>query len=139
MQSQIVGFPLSAQQKRLWSSCSDPATAISQLAVTIDGPLDLPRLTNALCTIVDRHEILRTTFTRGSGMRFPFQVIRSSAALNLELQADRAFDLERGPVLFATLEALATDRHILVLRAPALCADAKTLRNVVVELSKVYE
>jgi amino acid adenylation domain-containing protein len=157
MQPPTIGFPLSLQQKHLWSFYPEASALISQFAVILDGPLDLQRLKKFLHAIVDRHEILRTTFTRSSGMKFPFQVVRESMAptwehldlrsCDVSTQTDRvdelfrvpiAIDLERGPVLHPCLARLANDRHILMLRAPTLCADAASLRNVVLELSQLY-
>ncbi|HEX7243558.1 MAG TPA: amino acid adenylation domain-containing protein, partial [Longimicrobiaceae bacterium] len=45
---------------------------------------------------------------------------------------------EEGPLFQAALAAVGEDRHLLVLRVHALCADAATLRNLVAETAAAY-
>src|SRR5258708_2127383 len=84
----VEGFRPSPQQKRLWlpQQHTAPAAPAGQLgrggsayraqcAVMIQGRLDIELLDCALRRIIDRHEILRTTFHRHPGIRIPVQVI----------------------------------------------------------------
>ena len=56
-----AGFQLSPQQKHLWS-LPDGRRRSAQLALLLEGLVDVQRLQHALQKIVERHEILRTTF-----------------------------------------------------------------------------
>src|SRR5437899_1332985 len=159
MQEPITaGFQLSLQQKRLWSWQGDGQLAVAQVALRLEGKLDVQRLKDALQKIVERHEMLRTTFQRSSGMKFPFQVVNVSAALSWEqvdlsgpldkatekIRIEELFaacaeiDQERGPALHACLAMVSGDRQVLVLSLPALCADAATLTNLAEELFRLY-
>src|SRR6185369_10968578 len=44
----------------------------------------------------------------------------------------------RGSLLHATLLSLAGDRHALLISLPALCADSRTLSNIVTHLASAY-
>src|SRR5713101_2992550 len=95
MQDPITaGFQLSPQQKHLWSWQGGGQVAVAQVALLLEGKLDVQRLKDALRKIVGRHEILRTTFQRSSGIKFPFQVVNASAALSWE-QVDLSGPLDK--------------------------------------------
>ena len=153
----IAGFRLSAQQERLWSLQSGPETCRAQCAVLVEGPVQSVRLQQAVQKVVSRHEILRTVFQKQSGMRNPFQVIRDSSEVvwkTVEVrgsseialtdtikdlcrkQAD--FDLEKGPTLHVQLATLSSEKHTLLLDLPALCADVRSLHNLVAEIGGAY-
>src|SRR5213596_829939 len=76
-----AGFQLSPQQKHLWSLPGGPRMS-AQLALSLEGSVDVGRLKHALQNIVKRHEILRTTFQRNSGMKFPLQVVNDGIAFH---------------------------------------------------------
>src|SRR4028119_1108627 len=79
------GFRLSPQQKRLWQLQTSQNTAYrTQGIVLIEGPLQAARLLAALQQVVDRNEILRTTFHRRSGMALAVQVIAEDTLATLE-------------------------------------------------------
>src|SRR5262245_42239928 len=155
----MKGYRISSQQKRLWLSPQDNLAYRAQCAILLEGRLRVENLKAALEKIVARHEILRTTFYRPNGVKFPFQVIADESApswreIDLNgLRADqqdsrieelyreersRPFDLERGPLFRSTLIALSADRHTLLLTLPSLCADARTLGNLTREISHFY-
>ena len=157
----LEGFPLSPQQLHAWtlSARTDGRPFYAVGALQLGGPLDQGALEKALQQTVAAHEILRTTFRTLPGMTLPLQVISDKAAAALdvrdltgleddaldarldemlrEVQAEPS-DLENGPVLKATLIALAPQRHLLVLRLPTLCADATTFEVLVPELAHAY-
>ncbi|HBL57377.1 MAG TPA: non-ribosomal peptide synthetase, partial [Cyanobacteria bacterium UBA8803] len=107
--------------------------------------------------IVDRHEILRTTYQYLPGMTIPLQAIADNGIawnLNAELssgitQADsletllhdlaqQPFDLAQGPLLQLSLVKRSPSESVLLLSLPALSADMATLRNLVCEISRAY-
>ena len=157
MQEPVVeGYRLSPQQRRLWLRGSSPAYR-AQCALRLEGPLEEQTLREAIEIVVGRHQILRTAFPRVPGMAVPLQVIgepdRPPRTIDvaggekddeilvedlLRRQAEPGFDIERGPVLRAALCRISPATHLLILTLPALCADARTLGNLVGEIARAY-
>lgn len=158
----IEGFRLSLQQTNLWAVQRAAAEGVFRAvsAVAVDGTLRPDRLQQALEQVVARHEILRTTFQRPSGIKTPFQIVspRPDYAWRLfdlgeveasgqqreidrlfALELERTSDLARAPLLQATLIRLAAARHVLLMSLPAICADSKTLNLVISEVAAAYE
>lgn len=160
MQSEVLeGFQLSPQQRRLWLLQQDGDTFNVQCTVLLEGNLDRKRLERSLRSVVERHEILRTTFHRLPGIKIPVQVVAESLApawtngdlsdlQPAEQQAQveeiirtaRAIrmDYENGPLLHLSLITLSSVKSILVVTTTALCADAETLKNLISELGDFY-
>ena len=161
----VEGFQLSLQQEHLWllqkSTISQTynQTYRAQCAVLIEGNLDPNTLTAALQDVINRHEILRTTFRCLPGMTIPVQVITNHQVLleqkyNLsdcisQEQENRIeaifheigqipFNFEQGSLLHTSLVTLSLDRHILLVSMPAMLADSATLNNLVGDLSCSY-
>src|SRR4051794_7134944 len=157
-----AGFWLSPQQRHLWrlqaTETSQPFRAIGVVAVR--GPLDLTTLNAALQMLIDRHEILRTTFRCLSGANVPAQVISEAGGLVLDRvtpeERDRAagddpqawllaralevpFELATGPLLHVSLLPLPGGEHALCFCLPALCADSVGVESLVRELGRCYE
>ncbi|HEY0738442.1 MAG TPA: amino acid adenylation domain-containing protein [Herpetosiphonaceae bacterium] len=154
------GFRLSPQQKRLWQLQTGQSTAYrTQGVVLIEGPLQAESLLAALQQIVDRNEILRTSFHRRAGMALAVQVIADETTPTLEQHdlgaaspeqqatriemlldqlAEQHRDLGSGSLLRTALVRLGESRHALLLSLPALCADAATIGNLARELAQAY-
>lgn len=154
MQSEVTeGFMLSPQQRSLWLDQQRQGHAYHAIgAVIIEGDLQSKLLKRAVQTVVDRHEILRTTFQQHPGMPFPFQVVQGEGAQpaweerdlsNLAADEQRktveaifsteiapGFDVATGPLMRATLMRLAAQRHLLMLNISPLCTDAVTFDNI---------
>jgi amino acid adenylation domain-containing protein len=150
--------PLSFAQQRLWfleqlgeSSYILPATS------RLTGRLDVKALEESLNEIVRRHEALRTTFTTIDGQ--PMQVISPQLPLSIPVldlsrlpaqehalevrrlreEALRPFDLERGPLVRASLLRLAEDEHLLLLAMHHIVSDGWSLGVLIGELATLYE
>lgn len=153
----IEGYRLSPHQKHLWLLQQDGTPYRSVCAIKLAGPVDVARVHSAVDEVVKRHEILRTSFHRMAGMKVPVQVVHEHSIFawqQIDLSADVAqeaklvklYDQERGrdvdfageAVLQATLVVLSPDKHILIAGLPALCADARTLRNLSDQISRCY-
>src|SRR4028118_1233780 len=77
----LEGFRLSPQQKHLWLLQQDSLAYRASCAIQVEGNLNVQALKSALNQIVNRHENLRTTFHRQSGVKIPIQVIAESGSL----------------------------------------------------------
>jgi|GEM_PF-937530 len=160
MQNQVSGFPLSLQQRQLWRLRNESTAFRAQCVVLLKGNLNKNILAQTVRETVSRHEILRTTFRQIRGLKLPIQIIADDCSIELEeidltalvsheqqrrveevirQKRNFPFDYERLPLLHLSLLALAPDEHMLALTLPAICADAQTLDNLVVDISRLYE
>jgi hypothetical protein len=159
--AQTAGYRLSPQQRRAWALAGDaPRSPCRVFALArIEGALDPTRLEAALAEVVARNEALRTVFPRLSGLTLPVQTVREPGPIALdrhdltgldpEGQAPRLAALRRalqdaplppaeGPLLRFQLVALGPRAHTLDVVASALCADARTLENLLDEVARGY-
>jgi amino acid adenylation domain-containing protein/FkbM family methyltransferase len=133
------GFELSRQQKRLWLQGAQDLY-VARCVVLLEGALDQTILLRALRMTISQHEMLRTSFQQLPGMKFPLQVIAEDVdELSLGHKRGNRFDLKRAPLIRCNLRRLATNRHMLSITQPALCADADALAQLVLNLSRCYE
>jgi amino acid adenylation domain-containing protein len=153
--------PLSYAQRRLWFLAQVEAarpTYNFPIAYELHGALDVGTLARAFNEVVRRHESLRTTFTVRDGE--PVQIVHPSLTIELpfvelprledpdallaELRrladgyAQRPFDLERGPLVRATLLKVSDERHHLVVVVHHIVADASSMGVLLTELSALY-
>jgi non-ribosomal peptide synthetase component F len=153
--------PASFAQQRLWFldqyMVSAPHAYNIPLAIRFRGLLEEGALKRTLDEIIQRHEILRTTFVAHSGQ--PMQVIaahldpalsvtdlshlpasdRDARAASLARQeARQRFDLSQGPLLQAHLLRLAAEEHILLLTLHHIIADGWSVGVLQNELSTLY-
>jgi len=70
----LEGFPLSPQQRHLWflQQTQQSLPYRAQCAIWIEGNLDTNILKAALENVIQRHEMLRTTFGSLPEMTIPF-------------------------------------------------------------------
>src|SRR5690349_14465780 len=153
MATEIQGFRLSPQQEHLWSCGHDAQAFMAHCVVLIEGPLNVEVLRVALGRVIERHEILRTTFYKTEQMQAPLQVVARSTEFNWHLVNERelrlasrswrhepqvGFDGLAQKPLCASLARLAEEKHTLSFTLPATCADACTFKNILAELSQFY-
>jgi amino acid adenylation domain-containing protein len=149
-------LPLSPAQERLWFLWQmDRKSAAYNIpvALRIAGRLDAQALSRALLKLVERHEALRTRFVSQQGL--PSQDIAPSrapgfAALDLagameadiraavEREALKPFDLERDPLLRATLLHTGSAGDILLLTIHHIVADGASMFVLLPELAGLY-
>lgn len=148
-----AGFKLSPQQRRLWSLAQQGGRYTAKCALLFEGDgINSDQIKAALNRVVDRHEILRTTFHHQAGLKTPVQVIHDSLnpawlAVPDQPDTDTAVtavfealevapeNLSDGPIVRAALVASGRGRSVLAFRMPALCADSASLKNVAADLS----
>jgi hypothetical protein len=154
-------WPLSIDQERLWRLHRDNPGLVSwnvDATSRLRGGLDIAVLETALHEIVRRHAVLRASFPLVDGqpvqrvaerIAIPWTLIDLSA-LPAELRYaegtralfDRTravFDLERGPLVRATLVCLAAGDHLCLLTLHHTVTDWITFQVVMQELMVLYE
>ncbi len=154
--------PLSFGQERLWFlDRLEPGRAVYNmpLAVSFRGRLDVPALAASLAALVARHEALRTVFAETD--EGPVQVIappsaappppplidlsglpaarREAVGVALaEAQAERPFDLARGPLLRAALLRLEPEWHMVLFTMHHIVSDGWSMGVLVREMGVLY-
>ncbi|HEX8353468.1 MAG TPA: condensation domain-containing protein, partial [Pyrinomonadaceae bacterium] len=151
--------PLSFAQQRLWFLNEfAPGGAAYNLhaAVRLTGRLRVDVLERTLTEIVRRHESLRTTFAvEGES---PAQVVAPAAPVRLELvdlggsqepeaearrlsdaEAQRPFDLARGPLFRCALLRLDASQHVVLFTTHHIVSDGWSAGVLVRELFTLYE
>ena len=153
-------MPLSPAQERLYflaQSGQDASSYQVYLAWRVSGPIDAEILERSLGAIVQRHEILRTTFSAAAGrpvgriaqdtmLRLQVVNLESLAVDRREAEARslareevrRPFDLEQGPLLRAVLFSLSATAHLLVVTISQLAFDGWSMRVFSRELGALY-
>jgi amino acid adenylation domain-containing protein len=152
---------VSYAQELLWllSQVFDDGVAYNAPgAFQLEGPLDLDLLARAFEALVDRHEILRTTYTVIDGR--PMQVIGATAPVQVNVvdlrhrdpdeqqrEAQRilknesrfAFDLVHGPVMRPTVIRLSDTEHILMLNMHHIATDGYSRAALYRDLTVLYD
>ena len=158
--SRETGLPLSFAQQRLWFlEQLRPGSNVYSIpmALRLRGELDGEALQRSLSEIVRRHEVLRTNFRMVEGKAQ--QVIRAAAAVDMEVvelsqlpleerepearrltaaAAERAFDLEQGPLMRVSLMRLGEAEHVLVLVLHHIITDGWSMGIMFRELKELY-
>ncbi|MCE7009273.1 amino acid adenylation domain-containing protein [Kibdelosporangium philippinense] len=141
---------LSSAQQRLWlidQLDQDTTQYTISTALRLMGKLDIAALRCALGDIVERHEILRTTYHSQDGLAY--QVVSEPREIDLPVVTEdldqvamrvaRArFDLTTGPMLRATLVEVAGDHHVLLLSMHHIAADGWSMGILANELTAFY-
>ena len=154
-------LPLSFAQARLWFLDQlEPGTSAYNItfALKLVGVMQTAMFVRCLNLIVQRHEILRTTFSVVDGD--PIQVIAPTTELHIpviDLQsisqddrthlaqqcayhaAQQSFDLTHGPLLQAVLVRLTNDEHIVLLIVHHIVFDGWSTGILMRELLGLYD
>jgi amino acid adenylation domain-containing protein len=146
----LRGFPLSPQQRRLWSLERSGSGSFLRTSgrVRVTGPVDADRLSAAIEAVAARHEILRTTFRLLSGMTSPLQVINAAPRVSFERAETGAsalapldaepFDLAAGRLPRVRLTRLTPAEHLLEMTLPSLCCDEEGMALLTAEIAARY-
>ncbi len=154
-------LPLSFAQRRLWVLDQiEPNNPLYNIPrpMRLTGLLNVKALETALNGIVERHEILRTTYAAEKAE--PFQVIAAQQKLPLPVidlsgfpapereregqrlvqeQAATPFDLARDPITRNVLLKMADDDHILSMITHHIASDGWSSGILLRELTGLYE
>ena len=152
--------PLSFAQQRLWflHQLEPDNTAYNMPAATrLTGKLNIDALEQSLTEIISRHEVMRTIF--GMENDEPVQIIlpaqpvpipvvdlshlsaskrEAEATRRATVEAQRPFDLSRGPLIRFTLLRLGADEHILLLTMHHIIFDGWSTGVLIDELTTLY-
>jgi hypothetical protein len=153
-------LPLSFAQERFWvldQFHTNRAVFNVSRGFRLRGPFQIEVFRESVQALVDRHEILRTTFASVDGG--PHQVIAPTLSLEVPLQnwsglskEEQAgmiqqafleerrfqFDLAHGPLFRARLLRFAEDDHFLVLNFHHIILDAWSLEVIIKDLVTAY-
>jgi amino acid adenylation domain-containing protein len=152
------GVPVSYAQERFLKQPEPGHAAHTRPTFfRLTGRLDVASLRRSLDEIVRRHDVLRTSFSfmDGQWVQFvspPYPVIlpvvdlsglseprRSTEARRLSTEeAERPFDLARGPLLRATLLRLKEDEHMLLLAIHHIAFDGWSQGVLLREIGLLY-
>lgn len=151
--------PLSYAQQRLWFLQQlepDSAAYNMPAALRLRGKLDLAALQRSFACLLQRHEVLRSSFHQTEGAAE--QIVHAALPLAIgetdlaglpapereqrlrqliDREANTPFDLSQGP-LRLQLVRLAADEHALLLTAHHIVADAWSLGVLTRELAACY-
>ncbi|MBW4611888.1 MAG: condensation protein [Desmonostoc vinosum HA7617-LM4] len=153
-------FSLSFAQQRLWFlnqlQPGSIAFNISQ-PMRLQGWLNVTALVQSFQEIVNRHEILRTTFTTLNGQ--PAQIIAPKTCFTIPIvdlqalptdkielevmrsaheDAQQPFDLAKGPLLRVTLLQISEVEHVLLLTMHHIISDAWSVGILIREIKALY-
>jgi hypothetical protein len=152
-------FPCSASQQRCWFiQALNPDSTVLNIALhwEIKGTFSASTIEQAFQAIIDRHEILRTSFIEKDGG--PMQTVAERHTFKLSivdltiipeterleqaialgsLEARKPFDLARSPLLRVTLLRLSADRTILLVTVHQIAFDGWSIRNLAYEFGTI--
>ena len=150
-------YPVSNSQKRLWilHQLEETGAAYNMSGgYHITGKLDVEALRKAVDWVVERHEILRTTFVVVNGE--PRQKVHPHGALDIQLEEQSAtletleeklnalneslhYDLEQGPLFKAVLMHLGGEEYHLSLLMHHIISDGWSLEVLGQDLGYAYQ
>ncbi|MBW4611882.1 MAG: TauD/TfdA family dioxygenase [Desmonostoc vinosum HA7617-LM4] len=153
-------FPLAFAQQRLWFldqlAPGNPTYNISG-AVRLMGTLNVTALEESFNTLVQRHEVLRTTFT--TKQEQPVQVIAPADKFTLPVldlqglskaeqqqqiqklairEQQRSFDLTTGPLLRVSLLQLNQTEHVMLFSMHHIISDGWSMGILIREIATLY-
>ncbi len=157
-----LSYPLTASQKRLWllSQLEGGSVAYNMpAAVTLKGFIDTNKFEESFQQLIQRHEILRTRFKITEEGEI-HQYIESAAQLSFKIEKEdlsaiehpegvledylqkknnELFDLEKTPLIKASLIKIKEDVTIFFLTQHHIIADGWSVQLMFSEVVKIYK
>ena len=147
-------YEVSSAQKRIWllQQLDHESTAYNMPAVLIlDGNLDQQRLEDVFLNLIERHELLRTTFNmagdlviqrvnKAENIKFAVEYTESKEE-NIEAVIEdfiRPFDLNEAPLLRVALIRINTNRHYLLFDMHHIISDGTSLAILTQDFMTLY-
>ena len=160
MTAEVFVFPTTVAQKRFWMLDQlKPGNPIFNipLAARLTGRLQFDMLEKAVNLLIERHEILRTSFSVLDGevmqLIHPAQTIkldrydvsnfpqdeRETQVTRLTLQeGERSFSLSNGLLLRGGVIKVSDEEHVIMLTMHHICADGWSNGVLIRELAETY-
>ncbi|HEX3153675.1 MAG TPA: amino acid adenylation domain-containing protein [Candidatus Angelobacter sp.] len=162
-ESSVRGYRLSPQQRHVWRLQEQEKSRWryeTRGEIRIQGEVDLKRLKVSLSRIIEKNEILRSTFVSVPGLAVPLQGVHATAepfwseydlrgigesekqdALEqVNLEADkRVWNWKSGPLLAVQVIRLEDNECRIKIQLPALYSDAAGLKNLIRAWKQTYE
>ena len=156
----FFAFPMTAVQERIWAAdCANPGNRAynGSFRLSLVGPVDQAILEKALNNLVKRHEVLRGLCRVIDGK--PVLLVNPTLELHLGVidlqmlapeqaesemdrlcseEAQRGFDLKKGPLIRVGLIRMAGERSILTLTIHHIVCDGWSIGILMEELAKLY-
>ncbi|QHI35445.1 Tyrocidine synthase 3 [Kordia antarctica] len=155
-------YPLSSAQKRLWIMCQFKNGSIAYnmpTSIELASDINIENFIQAIETVVDRHEILRTVFKRDAseevrqwilsreelGFKVEFKDYENEenkqnlVAQYIQEDAYKEFDLENEPLLRVSFLKLEEDRYVFYYNMHHIISDGWSLDILSKEVMYCYE
>ncbi|MBW1295660.1 amino acid adenylation domain-containing protein [Aquimarina litoralis] len=159
--SQKESYSLTSSQRRIWvmSQFEEGNVAYNiPVAFTLNGRLDLGKLSQAFTKIVDRHEVLRTIFKESdqeevrqhileaNSMNIALEFVDISSESNSSVRLEDlvisnqnyVFDLCNGPLFKGMVIKLTPENHVLLLNMHHIIGDGWSMEILSKEFITVY-
>jgi len=149
--------PLSLGQSRFYYPSlylEDKSPFNCTFAYSLDGPLDVRRLGNALQQVTQRHEILRTAFgpdsATGKGVQRVLEspnfvmktFVSNNGAADVKAEFEKlhsySFDLEHGETLKATLISHSDEKHTILFSYHHIVMDGVSWQIFMQDMAQFY-
>lgn len=146
-------YPVSSAQKRMYLLSHAEGGELTYNmtgAMSVEGAIDLDRLTAAFQKLIERHEVLRTSFELYEGE--PAQRIHPSVEFTIEqiqareeevedrvLDFIKSFDLTKPPLMRVGLIELTPEKHVLLVDMHHIISDGVSMNILMKDLNQFYE
>ncbi|KAJ5971601.1 PKS-NRPS protein [Penicillium vulpinum] len=145
--------PMSFAQERLWflrGYLRDPTTYNVTISYKVAGPLDRKTLQNAFCSVIQRHEALRTCFYNDPKSHNPTQAVLTESNFQVELKVGASveasfdqirhhcYDLENGEILRTIMISPSPSQHFLVIGFHHIAFDGFSAQTLIRDLAIAY-
>ncbi|GGH50431.1 hypothetical protein GCM10008014_15540 [Paenibacillus silvae] len=148
----VFVFPMSSSQKRLWFIEElNPSTVYNlPSALDIKGPINLGALERSIQHVIERHEILRTTFAQNEDELV--QIIHPTVEMKMSIievqeqeldsllkeEVSKAFDLTKGPLFRAMIFRVNSNHNVLFWNMHHIISDGWSMKVLHDEISAFY-
>ncbi|KQB41363.1 non-ribosomal peptide synthetase [Flavobacterium aquidurense] len=154
-------YELSNAQKRLWILCQNDNVSISYnipKKFVLKGDYNVDKLRKAIRSVIDRHEILRTVFKDDENFEVKQWIVKSDdfkfdmeyynfcddedqnqkVAQYINSDSEKIFDLEKGPLIRASLFQLEKEHFVFYYNIHHIISDAQSMEVLINDVLNFY-
>lgn len=155
-------YSLSNAQKRLWIISQMEGGSVAHNLpdfIQFDGNFDIQSFEQAIDNLIERHEILRTVFRKNEnnevrqwilskeelGFKVKYKDVREEKNIKefigayRDIESNRPFDLENGPLFSATVFHISDDFFALYYNMHHIISDGWSLEVLIKDIMTFYE